>query len=274
MKIIDLNEQVYFKDVDAAPGQFKAAVQRIAQLSNEIGILSPQDQVTTRDFVLEFGRGKPLPTEPNTVIIGNKYFSKDAQMNKLSSVVPTIKTFRSSLEVASREYIAKKRNGQRQDGQLINQAPENEDEYVFQPLVNIVSEFRVIVYYMNGKYHTSGIYQKSGSNASFRSIDVNGSAGKKIAGIAMKASESLGYGFSGVDVALVGAENKDDLVMTENVLGYIASRGTRILGSMTDMESVLSENFLVVLECNTMPSMSNPAIFYDLMSSMKSKART
>lgn len=188
-------------------------------------------------------------------------------MEMLKNVVPTIKTYTSALEIDG-DYIAKKKIGQRQAGQTINVEPENVEDYVFQPLLDIKSEYRVVVFFMNGEYTVSGVYKKTGSNMSFQSI-TSGDVYDTAVELAIKATERLGYGLSGVDIALV--ENNADKIISETLLGRSVSAVGRLMGRFAD--STIDDNeIMVVLECNTMPSMSNPMILTDMLTKAKSMA--
>ena len=155
-------------------------------------------------------------------------------------------------------------------GQLINQIPDNPDDYIYQRLVQIVMEFRVICYYMNGEYHVSGVYKKSGSNASFSQVSQTDKVGSMAVSMAKKATKELGYGFSGCDIAIVNASDADiELGINESMVGKLSSKLTKIAGNMTDYESFLEDNYMVVLECNSFPSMGNPVIAYDLLQDMQ-----
>ena len=182
--------------------------------------------------------------------------------------VNTIKTYTTALRVNMDKFIAKKNVGEKQQGQLINRLPENPEDYIFQNLVDIVAEFRVLVYYINNEYFVSGIYKKVGSNVSIAQIPQTSRLGKIVKDMAIKSTELMGYGFGGVDIAVVNAENLKDLKLSESVIGTIASNATKLIGKMSDTDKLLDENYVVVLEVNTMPSMSSPVILSDLLQSM------
>lgn len=225
-----------------------------------------EESIAYDDVVISFGN-KSLPTEPNTVNIGGRYENKTSQYNKFKDNIPTIKTFSTVVDDIADDYIAKQNTGQKQVGQLYNQLPDNPDEYIFQPRVNIKEEFRVIVYNMNRRYYVSGIYRKSGSNASLVSVSTKSSAGKKLAKMAIRATDLLGYGFSGVDLAIVNASDSNKI---DESLGFIASATGKAMGSINNFDKLINNNYLVVLEANSFPSMTNPMIAYDLIDSMES----
>lgn len=267
MFIEDLKESIYIHDIESAPSQFKSSILTLIRRSNEF-TLAHSDYPLPDGINLYFGRGRSLPSQPNTIVIGNKYYNKDSQYRILKGKVSTIKTFRDTAALAGKEFIAKKLTGSRQQGQLINRAPDDESDYIFQPLINIIEEYRVVTYYMNGEYHVSGVYAKSGSNASFRNVS-NSSVGKTSIQIAIKATSILGYGVSGTDIALVSIDNTDDLNLTESIIGKLSSLGGAALGSISNADSLLNDNHMVLLECNSYPSLGNPMILYDFVSSIK-----
>lgn len=269
MKLKHLNENLYIENLDRAPATFKTAIHKLVTKDSEL--IVDEEPESSSDVVISFGNSR-LPTYKNTVHVGGKFHNKESQYRILKDVVPTIKTYTDSLEVAGERFIAKKKVGHKQQGMLIDDLPDDESEFIFQPLVDIMEEYRVITYYMNGKYHVSGIYQKSGSNISVRSINIKSSAGKKIAEIAMKATDELGYGFSGADVAIVSNKNKASLNVNESVGGFILSKSMSAFGSLSNTESILKDNYLVILEVNSIPSMANPAIYFDLKNSIKKNA--
>jgi len=263
-----LSETVYFKNTDRIPSRFAANLRRLARALPNVDILEPQQTPESDDVVISFGnRGQGLPTAANTIYIGNAYYPKDKQSNMLKGVVPTIKTYTDHTQLDTRRMIAKLRQGERQRGQYINQIPPEaaSGDYIYQPLVDIKDEFRVVCYYMNGSYHVSGIYHKSGSNVSFRSIDTQSSAGAVLADTAVKAAQRLGYGWAGCDIALVSNQNRDDI---NEAIGKLASAGAKLLGKLASINT--QDNTAVVLEVNSFPSVTNPAILQDLIDSILS----
>ena len=211
----------------------------LAKIFNVVGDYKEGEE-THNDIVL-FYRKKGLPKRRNEIYIQNKYYDKEQQYELFKKeFVNTVKTYNEQQNVNGK-FIAKMKTGQRQKGQLINQTPEHPEEYIFQPLVDIKKEYRVIVYYMSGKYHVSGIYEKIGSNISLFKVDENSKEGKGISIIAKKATRVLGYGFGGVDIAIVEPdENK------------------------VNVRNTTYPN-IVVLEVNTLPSLKNPRILIDFV---------
>jgi len=269
MKLSQLRESLYIENLDRAPITFKKAINALVSRDSELII--DGEPTSSGDVVLSFGNAS-RPTSKNRIHVGGRFFNKVSQYNMLKNIVPTIKTYTDSLKVAGERFIAKKKAGYKQQGQLIDELPDDESEYVFQPLVDIINEYRVITYYMNNKYHVSGIYKKSGANISYKSININSPAGKQIAEMSKTATDVLGYGFSGVDIALVSNKNKRSINFNESIGGAIASKAMSAFGSMSNDESLLRDNYLVILEVNSMPSMSNPAIYFDLKTSIKKNA--
>lgn len=269
MKLKDLQESFYIENLDRAPATFRAAIKQLVARDSDLKI---GEAMNPNDVSIVFGEGT-LPRTKNTINIGGKFLNKERQYNILKGKVSTIQTYTDAVSMAGKEFIAKMKSGYKQQGQLINELPDVEDDYVFQPLVDILSEYRVIVYFMNNKYHVSGIYKKTGSNISIKSINPNTTVGKKISEMAIKATEELGYSFGGADLAVVSNKNKDVLNINESIGGFLTSMAIRDIGSSRGEERVLMNNYLTVLEVNTMPSMSNPAIFYDLKASMQKNAR-
>jgi hypothetical protein len=269
MKLSQLiNEGFYFKNIDKAPSQWKQKILTLIGKHPELDEYIEGAPYSPVDTFIVFGRSG-LPSEMNTVSVGNKFYDKKSQFRKLKGKVNTIRTYTDQLKVQGKEFIAKRNIGQRQQGQLINQLPDNPEDYIFQNLVEIIMEFRVIVYYMNGKYHVSGIYKKSGSNVSVSQIDQGSALGKVISQIAIKSTKILDYGLSGVDIAVVGSENAEDLILGENIVGSITSKATKLFGKL-NIQELLDGQFPVVLEVNSFPSMDNPAIFWDLLKSIES----
>ena len=268
LKHVFLNENFIVRNLEKAPSQFKTDIKKLINRHNVIQEFDPNADYTTDEVFIEFARGG-LSSDDNTVVIGNKFHDKKSQYSKLKNKVNTIKTYTDALRVAGKEFIAKKNIGQRQQGQLINELPDNPEEYIFQNLIDIVAEFRVIVYYMNGQYQVSGIYKKTGSNVSISQIPSDSGLGKVISKMAIKATRILGYGFGGVDIAVVGAGEIENIVMAESVLGSITSKATKALGRIQNMDELLDNHYPVILEVNSMPSMSNPAILHDLLKSLE-----
>ena len=199
------------------------------------------------------GRGAGLPTAPNTVYVGNRYHGKDEQYRILRGVVPLVPTFSSADEIKG-EFIAKKIHGQQQQGQLINQLPDNPSEYIFQPKIDIIKEYRVVVFYMNGEFHVSGVYQKTGSNMSITSI-TNGEVYDSCVSIAKKACEKLKYGASGVDIAQTSYNVQESI-------GDAVSKFGKMMGSF---QKKTPQGKFVFFEANTLPSMANPMILHDVI---------
>ena len=81
------------------------------------------------------------------------------------------------------------------------------------------------------------------------------------------------YGTGGVDIAVVNAKQVGELALAENVTGKIASVGMKALGAMVDYDDLLKKNYLVVLEVNSIPSMSNTGILFDFVESIKKNTR-
>jgi len=268
MKLAQINERLVFQNVDRVPSQFKKVIDNIVK---KVGakIDDGEDTLAHNDIIISFGNSS-LPTQPNTVNIGGKFENKTSQYNKFKENVPTIKTFTSVVDDIAGNYIAKQKAGQRQVGQMYNELPDNPEDYIFQPKVNIKEEFRVIVYNMNRRYYVSGIYRKTGSNMSLSSVSVKSSAGKKLAKMAIKATDLLGYGFSGVDLAIVSASDSQHV---NESIGFIASATGKAMGSINNFNTLINNNYLVVLEANSFPSMTNPMIAHDLIASMESNAR-
>lgn len=245
-----------FLNVEDAPESFQKLIYGTAKSSKLIKI----DDYEDGDIKVLFGRREGLPTELNTIFIGNKFFNKEKQYNILKEYVPTIKTYPNTVELQG-DFIAKKKTGHKQDGQKVNEIPDNSDDYVYQPLLDIKAEYRIVVYYMNGDYHVSGIYKKTGKNASFQSI-TGGSIQSLASDISIAATQALGYGLSGVDVAIV--EKNDGI--NESV-GDILSNLGKVAGKF-GKQGLNDDEHLVVIECNTLPSMSNPMIMHDTITSI------
>lgn len=263
MKVTDILTEslapVVVRGIDNVPATFASAVNRLINNSDALVLDDGSDYSADR-IILQFGGN--LPRRPNQINVTSRFLNKSRQDAALSGVVDTIKTYEDNLEIAG-DYIAKQKAGHKQQGQLINQEPEDKTDYIFQPLVEIINEFRVVVYYMNGEYHVSGVYKKTGSNASFQSI--TGAAAEPMIEIAIKATEAIEYGVGGVDVAIVAA--KDGEHISESFIGKAASLGGKLAGKFNNINSLINDNHLVVLEVNRLPSMANPMIAQDLVSS-------
>lgn len=258
-----LNEALVFDGVENAPQQFQSMINKIARKldASMFGDVELEDG----DAVIRFG-DPALPTEKNTVHIGGKFFNKSAQYQKLEGVVPTIKTYEEYVDDIGDNFIAKKKAGQKQQGQLDSKLPEDSSDFVFQPKVTIVKEYRINVFYMNGSYHVAGIYEKTGSNVSFKSISLSGSS-KILVDIAIKATKALKYGFAGCDVALVGAEDLGSI--NESVLGKVSQIMGRAAGKLSDTKKLLETHYPVVIEVNSFPSMNSPMIAADMFDAIQ-----
>jgi len=272
MKLTNLFEAIIVKGLDRATGAFKTTVPKLVKRSSSVEIFDPEEFYSPDTVFIEFGRNT-IPPANNVVFVGNRYFDKAQQYNKLKKKVNTLKTYTDAIKVDINRMIAKRKTGMRQQGQLINKLPDNPEDYIFQHLVDIEAEFRVIVYYMNGQYHVSGIYKKSGANVSISQISQSSAVGSAVAEIAIKATEILGYGLSGVDVAVVSAGQIDDMVMGESIMGFTASKATKLIGRIKNHDELIKDNHLIVLEVNSYPSMSNKAISHDLIKSIESNRR-
>lgn len=212
------------------------------------------------DIQMSFGRRNGLPSQANAVYIGNVYLNKNRQYDLIKGQMPTINTFGSHEDIDG-EFIAKKATGHKQQGQMINQVPD-EDDYIFQPLIEIIKEYRVIVYYMNGKHHISGVYEKTGSNMSLKSINA-GSIHGDVVDMAIRSCELCGYGFGGVDIALTNISDN----ISESISGTVTSTLGNLYGK-TSRKDKADDETLVFLEINTMPSMANPMISQELLKSV------
>lgn len=255
----DDNEfKVILSNVEDAPAQFQTYIYKLAEKSNsfELG-----DTVAKGQAMIKFGRRSSISEVENTIHFGNAYYNKQSQYNMLKGIVPTVPTYDSSDDISG-SFIAKKKSGQKQQGQVVNKVPENPEEYVFQPYLDILSEYRVVVYYMNGSYHVSGVYKKLGSNASMTSI-TSGEIYNVCTNIAIAAIKELGYGASGVDVAISKTEVSESVGSVLSGIGKLSGKITR--GKI--------EGNVYFLEANTMPSVSNPMILHDLVKSIKSNIK-
>ena len=254
----DTEFKIILANVHEAPAQFQNYIYKLADRSNvfEIG-----DTVLKGQAMIKFGRRSSISDVENTIHFGNAYYNKQSQYNMLKGIVPTVPTYDSSDDISG-SFIAKKKSGQKQQGQVVNKVPENPEEYVFQPYLDILSEYRVVVYYMNGSYHVSGVYKKLGSNASMTSI-TSGEIYNVCTNIAIAAIKELGYGASGVDVAISKTEVSESVGSVLSGIGKLSGKITR--GKI--------EGNVYFLEANTMPSVSNPMILHDLVKSIKSNIK-
>ena len=265
MLIESLEESLVFDRTEFAPQQFQKMINTIA---NRLDAKDFKDvEITDEDVVIRFGEPS-LPSEHNTVHIGGKFLNKASQSRMLKGVVPTITTYNDYIDILGDKFLAKKKSGQKQIGQLDGVRPEDATDYIFQPKVKIVKEFRIVVFYINGRYHVSGIYEKTGSNASFRSIPLK--KGDEIVQMSIAATKALKYGFAGVDLAIV--HNKDALHIQESFMGKLASLAITDLGSTSDVLDAMEEHIPVILEVNSFPSMGNPAIAHDLLQAIQKEA--
>lgn len=268
MKLTTLFESIIVKGIDKASSQFKPVLNKMITSSGGLELFDEEAFYPPDSVYIEFGKNT-LPPPANTVYIGNKYYDKNQQYNKLKGKVNTLKTYTDAIEVSVDRMIAKKKSGQKQAGQLINELPDNPEEYIFQHLVEIQAEFRVMTYYMNGRYYVSGIYKKTGSNISISQISQDSGIGKVIAETAIKATDRLGYGMGGCDIAVVNASQVSDLVLGESILGLTASKVTKLIGKIKNHDELLNDAHVVVLEVNSYPSVSNKAIYHDLLRSIE-----
>jgi len=268
MKLSNLFESIVVKGANKASSQFKQVLNKMINSSGGLELFDEDTFYPPDSVYIEFGKNT-LPPADNTVYIGNKYYDKNQQYNKLKGKVNTLKTYTDAIEVSVDRMIAKKKSGHKQSGQLINELPDNPEDYIFQHLVEIQAEFRVITYYMNGRYHISGIYKKTGSNVSISQISHNSGIGKVIAETAIKATARLGYGLGGCDIAVVDASHLNDLVLGESLMGFTASKATKLIGKIRNHDELLNNSHVVVLEVNSYPSMSNKAISHDLLRSIE-----
>ena len=273
MKLITLFESIVIKNVNRASTQFKTILTKMIHSSSTLELYDENGFYPPDQVYIEFGK-TGLPSEKNTVFVGNKYYDKLKQYSKLKNKVNTLKTFTDAIEVNINRMIAKRKTGHKQQGQLINKLPANPEDYIFQHLVEIQAEFRVITYYMNGKYQVSGIYKKTGANVSLSQISPDSGMGKVIADTAIKATKTLGYAMGGADIAIVDAKHLNDLVLGESVIGKLSSSATKMIGKINNLDKLLNDSHVIVLEVNSYPSMSNKAISYDLLKSISSVSTT
>lgn len=267
MKLKDLKETIVIKDIEKAPHQFQDNIHKLINRSDELELFDEVIQYSMNDVFISFGR-QSLPMERNTVVVGNKFHDKRTQFQMLKNKVNTINTYTNQLNVVSKNFIAKKNIGQRQQGQMINELPDNPEDYIFQGLVDILAEFRVVTYYMNDNYYVSGIYKKTGSNVSLSQISQESSNGRMLADMAIKTTEILGYGTSGCDIAIVNASNLGDLVLGESIVGKLSSKATKLIGKINNIDNLMDDNYVVLLEANSYPSLGAPHILFDLIESL------
>lgn len=272
MKITNIFEAIVIKGLDKTKGIFKTTIPKMIQNSSSLELFDPEEFYSPDTVFVEFGKNT-LPPADNTVFVGNRYFDKAQQHNKLKRKVNTLKTYTDAIQVDTKRMIAKLKTGMKQQGQLINKLPTNPEDYIFQHLVDIEAEFRVIVYYMNGMYHVSGIYKKAGANVSISQLSQDSAIGKAVADVAIKATDTLGYGLGGVDVAVVSAGQIDDMILGESIMGFTASKASKLIGKIKNHDELLKGNHLIVLEVNSFPSMTNKAIGHDLVKSIESNRR-
>lgn len=274
MKLQELTETIVFQNVDRAPRTFIPYISKMADRVKDIGIYDSSKIYGHDTVFIRFGRTASLPTQKNTIYVGNEYYNKAEQYDILGDRVPTIVTFEDTIDVFGKEFIAKHKEGWKQQGQLINQYPsEDTNDYIYQPLVEVHKEYRVVTYYMNGKYHVSGIYKKMGSNVSISSISTTSALGRELSKLAIKSTSLLGYGVGGVDLGIVSGN--DDVIrkVNESVLGKLTSLAGKAIGSLDTLSELGYEKFMVVFEVNSMPSMSNPMIIQDFMDSARKNVR-
>lgn len=246
---------ISFENLESAPSQFQGYLRNIINRNQIIH----EDDFQEGFVRVVFGRSGSLPSDKNTIYAGNKFYNKQSQYHMLSNEVPMIPTF-SNPEDIEGSFIAKMKAGQKQVGQVFDEIPDNPEDYIFQPKISIDKEFRVLVYFMNGKYHVSGVYQKLGSNVSLKSIST-GRIFQEASEIALKSVSKLGYGISGVDIAITKTEFR------ESIVGSLASTLGKAYGKLSKEDY---EGQMVLLECNSMPSLSNTMIITDFINSLKS----
>lgn len=246
-----LKEAITFVGIDG-----NAFSKELHHMVDKNPMITLRDSGDENDINIHFNKKGNLPTESNTIYVGNRYHSKLKQFNLVKNKIPTIKTLTSSEGLDN--FIAKREHGWKQQGQMINQQPDDPENYVFQPFLDIVSEYRVVTYYMNGQYHVSGVYKKTGSNMSYQSI-TGGEVYEVAVNMAMESAKLLGYGLSGVDMAIV---THDDNIVES--VGGVASAFGKLLGKFSD-NTIGDDKIMVFLEANTFPSMANPMIRSDIM---------
>lgn len=257
------NFKLVFTNTDNA-GSLSNSIKAIAKASPHIEL---SDTVENGQVEVRFGKGS-LPMEQNKIVVGNKYYSKESQYNLLKDKVPMLPTVGHPDELKG-EFIAKKKNSQRQQGQMVNKVPDNPSEYIFQPLVDILSEYRVICYWMNGEYHISGVYEKFGSNASLTSI-TSGQIYDQVTKVAKEATKILGYGVGGVDIIMTKSKVHESIGNIAYSLGGVMSKAGKLKGAMSKKGV---QGSIYLLEVNTLPSLSNPMILYDLVKSIRSNIK-
>lgn len=251
------NFKLIITNFDKAPNTARP----LQNLAKNHPLLEISEEVLDGQVEASFGRNQELPISKNKIVVGNKYYNKQSQYSILKGKVPLLPTFDSPDEVDG-EFIAKKINSQKQQGQMINKVPDNPSEYIFQPLVKINSEYRVVVYFMNGDYHVSGVYEKFGSNMSFGSI-TSGQIHDYVTKVAIKAVKHLGYGLSGVDIVMTNTPISES---AKTKFGGIMSKAGRLKGALSKKRI---EGSIFLLECNTLPSLGNPMIMHDFITSVK-----
>ena len=262
MKLNQISKAV-IKNRDKIPARFVKTLERIASLTPDVSFHDSSVKYPPSQRYISFGVGN----DKNTIHIGGRFLDKKSQYSKFKGKVNTLKTYTDTINLNLERMIAKKATGERQQGQMINKIPDNPDDYIFQNLVDIVAEYRVIVYKLNGEFFVSGIYEKSGSNVSIKQIPKNNKVGKVISEMAINATKLLGYSFGGVDIAIVRSSNASDVVLGESIIGGLSSTATKLLGKLSD-DKILDENIPVILEVNSFPSLANPAILHDLLASL------
>ena len=57
--------------------------------------------------------------------------------------------------------------------------------------------------------------------------------------------------------------------MIYSIIGKTVSLGMKTIGAMMDYDDLITKNYIVILEANSMPSMGNPGIFNDFIESIK-----
>lgn len=147
-------EETLTEDINFIGHQNTAFAKDIDKIASAVPMIHLADEPNEEDINIVFNRRGGLPNEDNTIYVGNKFVGKLQQHNTVKSHIPTIKTLSSSDGLEN--FIAKRNTGWKQQGQLINQEPDDPENYIFQPYLDIISEYRVVVYFMNGDYHVLG----------------------------------------------------------------------------------------------------------------------
>lgn len=230
----------------------------LVKLSNLINVIEFYDSskhYNPSKYVIVKYRAPGLPEAKNTIHVQNKLLNKEEQAEAFKGKVKTVKTFLSAPE--NKRFIAKMKSGWRQKGQMIDRIPENESDYIYQPFVNLIGEYRAVCYYINGDYVISGIYRKIGSNISLSSVKSGSRTYDILSDQAVRSMKALGYAFGGVDIAIVSVKNSEDV--NESIF--------------SSEESNVSTNHVVTLEVNTLPSLTNPMIFTGLIKSILTNAQ-